>query len=631
MPPSPPHPARWRRALALGALAALLAACGHRPREATRAPDAAASFSDAPLLGADDRLDLPADASAAQRLARLDRLLDLFDAARFGGDDDARESLWLGLGGAARGRGDEATREAQTRLLDEALRLDGAAGLNDDGRDLVASAILLLTTDLHTPGSADDLSIRTAAYRELVESGHPRIADNARWRIYDHVRGCLAGAVASPAERRPDIAVHALYARDESIADHLEDRAVHARPALPPPAELAAMLDAERAALHALPLWAPVVARRDADDQALVATALASLPAPRDPNWEIARLPAGTARPESLAPIVRVDGQDVIVDEGRPQVLRTPFASTSAPSAIEGVLVQDGRGTVLYVAPPVLASPSLRGSLRALLAARVARLELAVREPRVDEDKGDVVLALPLEVVRDTDLGPAAQAIRKARIHVHLDGRGPRFAVDGRLLAARPQSERDLADLLARLDRAFPREHMVTLSLGDDVLYQQLIDVLKALTGGPKRHYEVVGWLVDRQLGVYAAASPVDAEDKRIQLRASLFPESAQAALDQPYPLPAGDQPRLESLARQLTRCLPEAETALPAAGLRLRLHFDEGRLARVEAPAPKGKEARLKKNQASTVSACAEEEARGFRLREHRDPLVVDVLLRGG
>ena len=630
MRPSPPRKPRWRR-LAAASLLSLLAACAPRSRGGTATPEAPAAFLDGPLLGADDRLALAPGAPVAERLVRLDRLLDLFDAARFADDDDARESLWLGLGGAARGRGPEATREAQARLLDEALRLDAEPGLDDDARDLIASAILLLTTDLHTPGSAEDLSIRTAAYRELVEGGHPRIADNARWRIYDHVRGCLDGSLAAPPERRPEVAVHALYAAVDAIDDHLDDRAVHARPALPPPAELLAMLDAERAALREEPRWAPVVARRDAADGALRATVLATLPAPRDPTWDIPRAPAGTGRAERLAPIVRVDGDALMIDEGRPQAVRAPFAGTAAPSALASAIVRDGRGLVLYVAPPVLPSPALAGSLRALLAARVATLDLAIREPRVDEAAGDVILALPLEVVRDSDLGPAAQAIRKARVHVHLDGRGPRFAVDGRLLAARPQGPQGLDELLTRLDRAFPREHMITLSLGDDVLYQQLVDLLRALVGGPRRHYEVAGWLVDRGVGVYTVPAPQDAEDRRIQLRAGLYSEGAAAALEQPYPLPAGDQPRLEALARQLTRCLPEVEAALPPAGLRLRLTFDEGRLAGVEAPAPRGKEARLKKDRAGAVIACARDESRGFRLREHRDPIAVDVILRPG
>lgn len=630
LPPARPlsRPPRWRRGLLALALCGL-AACAPRDRQGTQAPEAQApTFSDAPVLGAIERLTLPAGASRAQRLSRLDRLLDLFDAARFGDDADARESFWLSLGGSARGRGQEATREAALRLLDEALRLEEEPDLDADERDLVASAILLLTTDLHPPALAEDLSIRTAAYRELIDTGHPRVADNARWRIYDHLRGCLDGSIAAPPERRPEIAVHALYARDESIAEHLDDRAIHARPPLPPPAALLDLFDQIRAALRVDPRWAPVIARRADADERLRATALATLPAPRDPNWDIPRMPAGVGRLEHLAPIIRLDGDDLLIDEGRPAAKRSPYSAPAAPSIIEGALAQDGRGVVLYVAPSRLPSPALHGSLRALLAARVAQLDLAIREPRVEEDRGDVILSLPLEVVRDADLGPGAQAIRKARIHVHLDGRGPRVAIDGRLLAARPASERELVDLLGSLDRAYPREHMVTLSLGDDVLYQQLIDLLRALIGGPQRHYEVVGWLVDRELSALTAPSPADAEDRRLRLRAALFPENASATLDQPYPLPSADQPRLEALARALPRCLPEAEAPL-GGPLRLRLRFEEGRLAAVDAPKARPSEARLRKEPSERVIACVHEEARGFRLRDHRDPIAIDLLLR--
>jgi len=618
---------KWRLRGELGALlctVALVGACTHRS-PGTASPEAAVAvgFSDAPLLGAQSGPTLASASAPGARIARLDRLLDLYDAARFGEDQGARESLWEGLGGAAMGRGDEATREALARLLDEALALDDMAGLPELDREFVASALTLLATDLHRPTVAEDLSIQTAAYRELVAHGHPRIADNARWRIYDHVRGCLEGAISAPPQRRPEIAVHSLYVTDESIEGHLDDkRSTHAKPTLPAPAQLWAMVAEERTALASIDRWAAVIDRRSQQDEELRATALAALPAPRDPTWEIATMPAGTGRGESLAPIIRVDGESLIIDEGRPQERRETLGSPEAARALESALVQDGRGVVLFVAPTMLPSPSLRTALRALLSARVSTVEFAIREPRLGEEAGDVILGLRLEVVRDSDKGPAALALKEAQLHVHLDGRGPRFAVGGQWLSARPSGERDVEDMLVRLGKAFPREHMITLTVGQDVLLQQLLDLLKALSGGPEHRYDVVAWSVDLDPESLREASPKDAEDRRVERRAGLYSASATASLDQPFPLPGDDQQRLETLARTLTRCMPDAEAAIPASGLRIDLSFEEGRVRDI-------RDSRPARRRSPALETCVEEEARGFRLREQRDAITIGVILK--
>ncbi len=524
------------------------------------------------------------------------------------------------------GRGDEASREALARLLDEALALDDLPGLSEDEREFVASALQLLTADLHRPATAEDLSIQTSAYRQLVALGHPRIVDNARWRIYDHVRACLVGAISAPPDRRPEIAVHSLYVVDESIESYLDDsRSVHVRPTLPAPAELWALLDRERRALALIDRWAPVLERRAADDEELRLTAAAALPAPRDPTWQTLAMPAGTGRSESLAPIIRVDGQTLVIDEGRPQERREALGSPEAARALAAALIQDGRGIVLFVAPPMTPSPDLHSALRALLSAHVATVEFAIREPRVGEDTGDVILAMPLEVVRDSDRGPAALALRRARLHMHLDGRGPRLAIDGRWLSTRSASPHDLNQLLSSLARAYPRERMITLSIGQDVLLQQLLDLLRALTGGPERRYDVAAWSVDRDPQSIREATPLDAEDRRIERRAKLYSDAASSSIVQPFPLPGDDQGRLEMLARELTRCLPEAESKLPSAGLNIHMSFEEGRLRDFDVGGLK----RRKKTQKEALEACIREESHGFRLREQRDPIDLEIVLK--
>lgn len=614
--------------LALWLALATAAAC--RPETATTPPAAApepVAWAEGDVLQARPISGpAPAAASPATRVARLDALLDLLDAARFADDADARERLWIGLGGTARARGPEATRDAATRLLAEAIQLDAGPGLDADAHDFVAGVIALLSADLGLVGAAEDLAIRTAAYRDVAEHGHPRAADNARWRLYDHVRGCLVGAVSAPQERRVEIAVHSLYVREDSLAAWLDDGAVHAQRPPPAPEALQTLLVEARTAATADPRWAAVAARRVAADATLEATVRSALPAARDPSWPLAALPQGTARRDSLAPIVRIDDRTLTIDLGHPEARAGERGAPELVKALEGALARDGRGAVLLVAPPMLPSPALNSVARTLLDARVARVELAVREPRVPQGSGDVIVQLPLEVVRDTDQGPAAIALRKARLHVQLDGRGARAAVDGRWLERRSDPTA-VATLLGDLRRAYPREHMITVGLGDDVLYQQLIDLVRALIGGPERRFDVAAW---RPTAAAAPEAPpakaVAAEERRLQRRAELAAYTARAGLDQSFPLAAGDQQRLEQLARQLLRCLPELETPLPVGErVRLTLRFEEGRLAQLTARKPA---TRVPAERLAALQTCAEAEARGFRLREHRDVVTADVLL---
>ena len=340
-------------------------------------------------------------ASPAERVARVDVLLDLLDAARFADDPGARDQLWQDLGGTARGRGPEATRDATSRVLGEAISLDAgldAGPLSDDARAFLGAVITLLSADLGLVGAADDLAIRTAAYRDIAQNGHPRAADNARWRLYDHVHGCLQGAVTAPQERRSDVAVHALYVREDSLAPWLDDRAVHAQRPLPGADELLALMIAPRDQLAADPRWTTTVQRRSAGDTSLTRTLRESFPAPRDPAWPLATMPQGTGRRDALLPIVRIDDRRVDIDLGRPQVVQAERGAPELTRAVEAALARDGRGAVLLVAAPLLPSPALNSITRTLLDARVARVELAIREPRV---------ALPTTATTPTASTPA--------------------------------------------------------------------------------------------------------------------------------------------------------------------------------------------------------------------------------
>jgi biopolymer transport protein ExbD len=633
-------PAVPRPSLALAAL--LGAACAHTASARSEAP---ASWIDDALTGERpgeiEDLRALAEAGPRGRVVRLDRLLDLFDAARFGADEGARETLWTALGGHATGVGERATRDAQTRLLAEAMALDaalpqgsenGAQAELEADRRLVADAIMLLTTDLEPPGNAEDLVVRTLAYRTLVERGHPRIADNARWRIYDHVRGTLFGATEAPPDTRLDVAVQALYAERESVEDLLADSAPHARPAWPSIGDLWAPLGEQARALAEDPRWEAVLKSRSAADATLRDTLAAALPASRDQDWPLVRLAAGTAKAESFAPIVRVDrGGSVIVDDGRPGARTLPLEDGGVDAiadAIRAALAADGRGAVLLVADPATPAPRVHALMRAIRRASVDRVELAVHEPRLDAKATPAVLALGLLVARDGDKGTAESAARAARIHVHLHGRGPAFGLDGVALREPAQGGAALERRLDDIAAAYPSERMVRLTLDPDVQLQQLVELLAALEGGPARRFAAVAW--QPGAGPPPSATAKASPDATLAARAAIGRTAFGFTLERPFPLVAHDDARLVELVEQFSVCLPELGAKLPEGGLTLSLPFSEGGLGPVMLgkPGKPGKLAAPPQAQAD-FKACIDSRASTFRLRRHRDTMTIAVTIR--
>lgn len=605
-----------------------LAGCARPATSSTPPAGPPAAWVDAPLLGSPpqeaEQLAALAQGDRRARQVRLDRLLDLYDAARFSQDEDARETLWSALGGHPSGVGEQASRDATQRLLQEAMALeDEAQRTNDEPiAAFAADLIMMLSTDLQTPGSAEDLSIRTLVYRTLAAQGHDRLQDNARWRIYDHVRGTLAGAAQVPPDHRLEVAVQALYAERDSVEDLLADVAPHARPPWPSVEQLWSILEGQRGSLAQIPRWAPVVEQRAGDDEGLHDTLRTALPAVRRDDWPLQSLPAGTGRPESLAPVVRVQLGQLTVDAGRGHARTVALDAEilELSRAVDNALAQDGRGTVLLVAEPTLPAPQLRTVMRAFSRARVERLELAVREPRIAPTTGEVVVALPLLVTTSTGTRPGDRAWQQARVHVHLDGRGPRVAVDGRWLSARPAGPRALTGLVRQIARAYPRERGVVVSLGSDVQLQQLLGLLAALHGGPERPFVAVGWMAD-------GARPGEGRggDDWLQRRTGLSWATPAVELSQPYPLEDHDQKRLEAFAEDLAVCLPELGAKTAPSQVSLQLRFEDGRLRKATIQAPR----RLPASGAEATLECIEQEGYALRLRGHRDVVTVGVTLR--
>ncbi|HWB78748.1 MAG TPA: hypothetical protein VG755_27485 [Nannocystaceae bacterium] len=620
MPSSP------QRVLLGAALLSGITACGHGAGRRTGTPTAFLDGAPTGVAEAEaDRLAKLAKGDADARAVRLDRLIDLFDAARFAGDASARDTLWLALGGHGSGRGPEATRDALSRLLAEAMALSEQRFADASTRDLVNDMVAMLSTDLSTPGSADDLAVRTLSYRTLAKEGHARIRDNAHWRLYDHVRGTLSAAIAAPPDRRIEVAVQARYAERESVAKELADAGVHEQPRWTGPRTLVDLLGHERDALaHAQP-WSKVVQERAQLDDELGRTVLATLPAERPGDLGNLLRPRGTGRRESLGPIAKVGGGRMEIDLGRPQARTMPLDGedvTEVAETLRAALAQDGRGVVLLAAAPDVPAPELRRALRALRRAQTGRVELAIAEPHAGG--GNVVTALPLEVVRDDDPGAGSQAMMASRIHAHIGGRGVELALDGKWLAQIPEGSDALVRRVDALVKAYPRERTVRVTIGADASFEQIVDALVALEGGEQPRFAAIGWAPDE-------TRPSGNGDPKVdELLAGrlAWADLRKVDIEQPFTLAGEDQARLRSFADAVPKCLPELQVPAklaprPAAQrVEVKVTLSEGRVSAIE-PAPI---AGIKPKQMDGLRACLKDEGYGLRLREHRDTIAVTL-----
>jgi hypothetical protein len=612
----------WVVCAAVSSLA--LGACTQSRR--ANAPIAPPTWIDAPLMfsggGADERArlaDLAADPTdAGARLARFDRLIDLFDAARFSGADGTREALWSGLPESTEQRGVTATRTATQSLLDQAYALERDLGdrLGDDALEFLNDAIMLLAVDANPPYDDDSLSTQALAHITLLESGHPRIQDNARWRVYDHVRDVLDSALEASPHDRVRIAPYALLAEQDSIQPWLDWVGPHARPAFPSPQTFVDLLAAQREALALESRWAAVVASREAEDAVLSEGVLAGFPQPRQ-GWTLAKFDRGTGRPESFAPVLQVRDGMARLDADAPHEQRFFLTNPELVSAIGKATARDGRQTLLFVAEPMSPAPDLRMGMKAAAAAGVRMLELAIAEPTLDAAAGDeVVVALPLYVVGEGDPGAGAEALRSSRIRLHIAGRGPRVAIDDTWLPDQPGSAEELRTLLKRVKRAYPRQRALAVGLGGDAQPQQVFDALAVVVGGPTPLFDGAGWLV----GQPREPDPGSiAANERVTTRVALagLPPSISEGLE----LSRDDQARFEVLAGSFSACVPELEAA-PGGSLSLELRFEAGVLARVEIQHADAKRASL-----DAVADCARRRARDFRLREREDALDARVV----
>ena len=251
-------------------------------------------------------------------------------------------------------------------------------------------------------------------------------------------------------------------------------------------------------------------------------------------------------------------------------------------------------------------------------------IRFAVREPLSDASR-HVLTAFPVRVLDPTAVTPGTAAFHESAIELRLGGDGLRVVVDGAEVAEGLAPGAGYPDTLSVLRRAFPRTEAVRLRLAPDVMYLQVVDLLRALLGGASPRYRGVGLIPS----TFADATPTTAtSDPRAarKMRAAWGAVRARAArgltapsaIAQPYPLREVDQQRIAVLGASLSTCLPDLH-ALPRAALSVTVVFDEGHVQQLDST---GDSRALKP--AGEFQRCVKDRTMAARLRAHRERVSV-------
>lgn len=636
------RPARSSRSLGFVGLLSLCGASGElacvRAGSMTTPPETWAAQSDLLLREPQDAteelrvLDAWSKTSSPQsEIARLGRLYDLFDCARFTQSALVREVFWTGLTGDVHvaNRGKAATVAALELLLEEAWRVEASyPDLSDKQRRFLADFVALVSIDMFDPEDPETLEIQTDAFRRIASEGARELRDNAHWRIYDHVRAVIQRTVAAPVEARRAIGVHALYVTAADPERWLTPVRDHARPPWPPATKITEPMEMALAMLRSTPAWRDTIAQVAVEDAPLHRRLRDAYPPPRDPALPLPKAAGGIGRPDDDSPLVWVVAGGVALDSGgTPAVYATDSESEPLIMELSARLAKDGRGSLLLGSEARGASADLTAAIRAAVQSGASTLHFAMHEPVADTDRA-VVTALPLRVLNAEVMTPGIASLMTSPLEFYLEGAGLSVYVDGIRVREHVAPDAGYAEVFPALRRAFPRVGAVRLRLGDDVMYVQLLELMQALVGGSAPMYRGVGLRV-RDAGVESPAldssdarperhwTPGDTGWAQVRRRAERSMDGP-TSIEQAYPLRVIDQERVAALGGSLSTCLPEL-SRLPRSELVATLVFDEGHVNRVSVAMDGTRAKGL-----ATFRGCVEATAAATRLRAHRERISI-------
>ncbi len=552
-----------------------------------------------------------------QRLARVQRLLDLYDAARFG-SDAARLTLTPSIEGLTEDltedRGPAASATTLDHLLNEALALESAQPLQHNTlyAHEVAQLIALLSADQGPDQTIDDSATKLLAYRHILELAPSMVQDNAQWRRFDYARGFLELATRAPARTRRKQAALAMLLVDEQVEPYLREGPSAARPNDPTPDELWHLVAQPLSLLAQDPQWASLARAKLIESEALRQTARSALPAPRTVEPWLPRHPQGCGRGEHFGPLVYVMNDSMVIDAHRPQARTLAHTASHAARtrALNLTLASDGRGVLTVTIEPGVRSADLFQFLQASAASTAEKLEFACAEPSLTTTDAWSVAAWPLGPKLRNDVATALAP----RLLASLSGFGVRFIVDGSALATLATTARDQQAMLHELRALFPRQTTLALHIGNDVVPNQLYGLLHAALDG-EGAFEQLQWLPELDL----PSIPTHG-DAVLARRRAWLPWVAAWHVAQPYPLKQADQAHLEQWTPQLAACVLELDVPPErTSAFTVSLHLAHGRVVGVDAPAG-----------ADAVAACIRELSWGFRLQHHAEALTLVATLSG-
>jgi hypothetical protein len=380
----------------------------------------------------------------ADRFARLKRLVDLYDTARFARSAEARAALGRELGFAV-GTGPAATDRVIAALAVEVDRLLAGDRLDADAQ----AARTLLEFDGAPPAARAEVWQRMAAVKAIARGVGP-MAANARLRLAAYCWRALDDATRAPWRQRPFAVAHCLYPLYDSDPEPYFERDPERRPPLP--------------------AWKDLLA----GGRALLAGG----------GLEDAR----RALAEALSAIERRAGElpvepvaDLMVAADAPLYDWAPLADASTSiDALRERIQGDGRGQVA-----LRLEPDGKGDLVKLAeAARQAGAReiqlLVAREQKLAAPPGDywhrkaadvrraAVVPVSLAPLGDTAASRARSpyAVDFAaglRLRLVIGARGWRLAGEGGELATVPNEPAALVDALRRVRAAFPEQQALLL------------------------------------------------------------------------------------------------------------------------------------------------------------------------
>jgi hypothetical protein len=438
--------------------------------------------------------------------ARVHRLIDHFDSARFARSAESRAQLGRAMGDDS-GTGPAATDRALDFLLLEVDKLLAADRLHADAQ----AAKTLLEFDRTPPTNRAEVWQRMVEIKAIAR-GSGSMAPNARLRLAAYCWRALSDATRAPIRHKPFAVAHCLYPLYDADPEPYFSPSADRRPPLPPWPSLqagAAALLEEGESLEG--------ARRTLrDDLASLGKAANVLPVEpdiSDPMWVVEGAPL-----YDWAPVFRTGVSEI---------------------ELRAELQADGRGQVTLDLNLGSKGEDVLHAARSVAAAGANEIQLLVRRkqsfkaPKGDfwHGKPDTVFRAAVIPISLAPLGKAAATGARSPRDVDFAGGLELHLVIGagkpRLVGEGGEISGPLADALTRVRAAFPDQQALALVIEPTARYEDVVAAAAAARsfrlGLADKAPKASGKSLARRVAVRAGAEVKVVPDSLAPRRAALL------------------------------------------------------------------------------------------------------------